>query len=220
MGREAASSEGRAPPAPPGSYFTHLPFWSERGCMWTPGTVLGTQQAHRHSGGQQPYPGLAARLTSLSWPHQPPLSWNFSPFSLPVLPESFSLQHLPPLIICGLPEAMSWSVLPTSEFLVQATQCLACGMYSMGICRWLGGDRQDVCMGEAPEELSPVLLRVWPGAPRWVTLSQPHFTLEETPEAETVSSYIPQRLLYLCCPESPLARGVHLGHGCGVECWS
>ena len=193
--------------------------------MWTPDTLLGTQQAHRHSGGQQPYPGLAACLSSLSWPHQPPLSWNFSLFSLPVLPESFSLQHLPPLMICGLPEAMSWSVSPTSEFLVQATQCLACGVYSMDICRWLGAGRQDVCMGEAPEELSPMLLRVWLGGPPWArgltwTLSQPHFTLEETPEAETVSSYIPQRLLYLCCPESPPARGVHLGNGCGGYCWS
>ena len=51
-------------------------------------------------------------------------------------------------MVCELPEAMSWSVAPTSEFWIQATQGLAGGGYGVCMCCWLVGGGQDVCMGE------------------------------------------------------------------------
>lgn len=38
-----------------------------------------------------------------------------------MLPESLSLQHLPPTVACGLPEATGWPVSPIAEFLAQTT---------------------------------------------------------------------------------------------------
>lgn len=84
-------------------------------------------------GGQQPYSGASAEsvfsacLSSRFWPHWPRLSWNFSPSLSLVLPQSFYLQHLPPALGCGLPEAKGGSVSPTAEFLV-------CGMCPITVC--------------------------------------------------------------------------------------
>lgn len=55
--------------------------------------------------------------TSLRFPGTSPHFYHLC------FPSNFSLPYLPPVVICGLPEAVSWSVLPTAEFLVQATQC-------------------------------------------------------------------------------------------------
>ena len=119
--------------------------------MRTSGTVLGVLQAHRHSGGLQPHRSpptvlaiLASRLLETS-----PCD------SLPVLAESFSLQPLPPVMVCGLPEAMSWSVSPTSEFCIQATQGLAGGGNGVCMCCWLSGGGQGVYGGRHLESPFP-----------------------------------------------------------------
>lgn len=88
-----------------------------------------------------PLPAVLATLVS-------PLLETSPGDSLPVLPESFSLQPLPPVMVCGLPEALSWSFSPTSEIWIQATLGLAGGGYWVCVCCWLSGGGQDMSMGE------------------------------------------------------------------------
>lgn len=177
----------------PGSWLTHLPAplvgarvyediwhgaWHSAGSpsLWGPAAVL--------------LPTVLAILASLLLETSPC-------DSLPVLPESFSLQPLPPVMVCGLPEAMSWSVSPTSEFCIQATQGLAGGGYGVCMCCWLSGGGRDMCMGE---DTRRALSQAPEGHPRR-SHGQPRI-LEETLEGETGSSSTPLKWLYLCCPVS------------------
>ena len=88
---------------------------------------------------------FATCLSSLFWPRCPPLSWNFSPSSSPVLPESFYLQNLLPTMDCSF-QKPGFGLSRPPLVLAQTTQCLSCGVFSVNISHQLRGWTRCVCV--------------------------------------------------------------------------